>query len=211
MNEYNDNSEKCYLCKLTINFEFFKFKECNDCHRFLCTECIESSKNNHFLCVECNTEICCYKKICENCDIHPYHMITDNIAVGSCVSKYENFDIIVNLNYPENGAPEDDIEMKKSKGKLIINLGILDNERKEKVYLKFLNELIPVLYKYYNNKKILFHCFAGMSRSAGFAIGYLSYSQNINIEDAHKLVKDKRKFIEINNGLKKALTLFFNK
>jgi hypothetical protein len=50
-----------------------------------------------------------------------------------------------------------------------------------------------------------------MSRSAGFAVAYLSHLQNINIEDSHKLVKDKRKFIEINNGLKKALTLFFNK
>ena len=104
------------LCDLCKSSSFDKeYKECKDCRRFICIEC----KIKHYLCVECKENICCYKKICTNCDIHPYHMITDNIAVGSSASDYQNFDIIVNLNYPENNVSEDDIEISKSNGKLM--------------------------------------------------------------------------------------------
>jgi protein-tyrosine phosphatase len=71
-----------------------------------------------------------------------------------------------------------------------------------------MKEIIPVIYKLFKDKKILFHCFAGMSRSAMFAVAYLSYSLKIPMSEAHEIVKTKRKFIEINEGFVKALNNF---
>jgi protein-tyrosine phosphatase len=91
---------------------------------------------------------------------------------------------------------------------MIILVGITDTESKEKEAYILLKNIIPVLYENYNNNKILFHCFAGMSRSVMLAIAYLSYSMNITTEEAHQLVKEKRKFIEVNQGFLSALKRF---
>jgi len=200
--------EKCISCLAS-----FETKYCKDCHKYVCDICVKTNKTimfvlkKHYYCVECEDEICCFKKICGRCDRNPFHMITDRIAVGSCDSQY-NFDIIVNLNYPENNVKEDEIKIIKKQNQMIILVGITDTESKEKEVYILLKNIIPVLYENYNNSKILFHCFAGMSRSAMFAIGYLSYSMNITIEDAIELVKEKRKFIEVNKGFLKALKRF---
>ncbi|CCU56296.1 protein tyrosine phosphatase 2 [Mythimna separata entomopoxvirus 'L'] len=42
------------------------------------------------------------------------------------------------------------------------------------------------------NKKILIHCFAGVSRSASIVINYLITDNNISVEDAIKIVLKKR-------------------
>jgi len=178
-------------------------KYCRDCHRNLCISCIEGINfvvRKHILCLECNEKLCCYKKICYKCDTIPYHMITENIAVGSCSSKYDDFDIIINANYPENDAKENDMTIQKKDNKIIIHIGLLDRDDKDKIALDYMKKIIPVIFKLYKDKKILFHCFAGMSRSAMFAVAYLSYSLKINIDQAHDIVKNKRKFIEINKS-----------
>jgi protein-tyrosine phosphatase len=137
-------------------------------------------------------------------------MIDDKIAVGDSRSKYDNFDIIVNLNYPENNVKENDIRVRKTENKLMIEIGIMDcdNEDKELCIYKYISEIIPLLYKYYINKKILFHCYTGISRSATFAIAYLCYINNISIDNAFSIVKSKRKFIQPNKSFMKALLKF---
>jgi protein-tyrosine phosphatase len=135
-------------------------------------------------------------------------MITENIGVGSCESKYDNFDVIINSNFPENEAKENDITIQKKNNKVIIHVGLLDRPDKGELALNYLKKIIPVIYKLYKDKKILFHCFAGMSRSAMFAVAYLSYSLKITIDDAHDMVKNKRRFIEINNGFMESLKDF---
>ena len=186
-------------------------KYCKDCDRNLCNKCAEGMNfviRKHDICIECNDKICCYKKICYKCDIFPFHMITENIAVGSCSSKYNNFDIIINTNFPENEAKENDITIQRKDNKIIIHVGLLDSPHKDKIALDYMKQIIPVIYKLYKDKKILFHCFAGMSRSAMFAVAYLSYSLKINIDQAHDMVKNKRKFIEINKGFIESLKDF---
>jgi len=135
-------------------------------------------------------------------------MITDKVAVGSCASKYDEFDIIIDLNYPENNIKENQSSFQKKDGKLIIRLGLPDSVEKETEAYQFMCELIPVLSKYYREKKILFHCFAGMSRSAAFAIAYLSYCTGQSITYSYNQVKSKRKFIEPNKAFIKSLENF---
>jgi protein-tyrosine phosphatase len=137
-------------------------------------------------------------------------MITNNIGVGSCDSNYKDFDVIIDLNYPENNVKEGEIDFYKKDKKIIIKIGLIDREIKENESYKYIREIIPVIYKYYSDKNILFHCYAGMSRSAFFAVAYLSYSEKITIKEAYDLVKSKRKFIKINKGFMNALEKFEN-
>lgn len=189
-------------------------KLCYDCKKYMCNSCIDSEKSISFVlkkhnkCIECEEEICCYKLICHNCDKNPYHMISDNIGVGSCDSDYKDFDVIINLNYPENNVAENDTRVQKQNNKLIIYLGLLDNEYKGKEFKRYLSDIIPLLYKYYRDKRILFHCFSGVSRSAAFAIAYLFCTQNISFEEAFEITKSKRKFINPNKEFLSVLKEF---
>ena len=201
----------CIVCLSSNNNP----KDCIDCHQRICKDCVKDEKTlmfvvkKHTICVECKDEVCCYKKICAKCDINSYHMITDNVAVGSCSSNYDEFDVIINLNFPGTyNSNEGEVTYIKKDGKLCIAIGLLDCESKEEEAYKFMIDIIPVLYKYYRNKKILFHCFAGISRSSAFAIAYLAYSLNLSVETAHIIVLDKRKFIEPNKGFLNALKRF---
>jgi protein-tyrosine phosphatase len=197
-----------YLCVICGNNET---KYCKDCYRNLCIKCADGMNfivKKHHTCIECKDKICCYKKICYKCDIYPYHMITENIGVGSCASEYNNFDVILNANYPENIAKDSEITYQRINNKIIIHVGLLDTPNNDKLALDNIKEIIPVIYKLFKDKKILFHCFAGMSRSAMFAVAYLSYSLKITISEAHEMVKMKRKFIEINQGFMTALYNF---
>ena len=199
----------CIICRCIVDV-----KRCNDCCGYVCCSCIESQKSISFVikkhnkCMECIDEICCYKPICSKCDIHPYHMITSKIAVGSCASKYDDFDVIINLNYPENNVKENKTSYQKKDDKLIIRIGLSDSLENEKEAYQYMCEIIPVLNKYYSDKKILFHCFSGISRSAAFIIAYLSYSTGQCINYSYNLVKNNRKFIQPNKAFMKALENF---
>jgi hypothetical protein len=50
------------------------------------------------------------------------------------------------------------------------------------------------------NRKILIHCFEGISRAPALLISYLMWKNNFDKETALKLVKERRPFIEINLG-----------
>ena len=201
-------SFKCDMCGESDT------KYCKDCYKNLCIKCVDNERNvnfvirKHDICVECNDKICCYKKICYKCDIIPCHMITETIGVGSCSSKYEDFDVILNANFPENEVKENEISIQKIKDKIVIHAGLIDNIDREKIALEYMKKIIPVIYKLYKGKKILFHCFAGISRSAMFAVAYLSYSLKVSIEEAHNIVKNKRRFIDINKGFIRSLKDF---
>lgn len=212
MSDKCEKEESCTICGNNNSINY-----CNDCHKYMCNDCVLSLKKTPFVikehtkCIECSLEICCFKIICYKCDINPYHMITDRIAVGSCSSDYKDFDVIINLNYPENNTNENDISFYKKDGKLIICFGLIDNEKKEKEALYGISEIVPILYKYYRGRKILFHCFAGMSRSVAFAVSYLCYSEEMTANDAYSLIKSKRKFVKVNDGFMKAIDSFEKK
>jgi protein-tyrosine phosphatase len=50
------------------------------------------------------------------------------------------------------------------------------------------------------NRKILIHCFEGISRAPALLISYLMWKDNVDRETALKLVKERRPYVEINIG-----------
>ena len=143
-----------------------------------------------------NTTMC---ELCQinNCTQKHYNMITDLIAIGDQFTPYEPFDIIINLNFPYNKVKHNNIEESILNDRHIYKIGIYDN-----IYQDIDNVLlflIPKLLEQLNlNKKILFHCWAGASRSASFAISLLSKYNKITLLDSYKLAKLKRSCVNPN-------------
>lgn len=134
-----------------------------------------------------------------------YDWINENVAIGNHKSSYDEFDVIVNLNYPFNNVSHNEIKKEiiitNFREKLIINVGIYDDEKEDMSGL--LDKLIPYLvYLYETNKKIkiLFHCYAGISRSSTLAIAFLCKTKNMCLTDALMLAKKNRSIVNPNVG-----------
>lgn len=56
--------------------------------------------------------------------------------------------------------------------------------------------------------KVYIHCIGGISRSASFVLAYLMWKDKLSFDDANKLLKSKRKSININEGFEKQLKEF---
>jgi protein-tyrosine phosphatase len=139
-----------------------------------------------------------------------YNWIDKNVAIGNCESDYGPFDVIVNLNYPFNKVEHNNIKREiniiKYKEKIIFNIGINDNENER--MLDILKSVIPKLLRLYEqdkNIKILFHCYAGISRSTTLAVAFLCKAKGISLEDALMMCKNQRSIIKPNPGFLKAL------
>jgi len=135
-----------------------------------------------------------------------YTWITQRIAIGDYESSYNEFDVIVNINYPYNGVEKDIIHKKTQDNKIIFLVGLHDdaNEPMEEC-LKY---LIPKLFNDYYDKKILFHCYAGISRSTTCALALLYHHSKSSLLNCYCFVKAKRPRIEPNLGFVRALTNF---
>ncbi|CAD6234200.1 GSCOCG00007645001-RA-CDS [Cotesia congregata] len=59
-----------------------------------------------------------------------------------------------------------------------------------------------------NDKKVLVHCYFGVSRSATLVIAYIMKKHKLTYEDAYKLVKSKRRFVGPNPGFIAQLKLY---
>ena len=193
------NYSLCNDCNLKKNFFFV----CADCCVYICLDCL--NKYNHDRCIKCkNNATCNLIKICYDCQIGHYDMITDKIAVGDCDSSYNGFDIIVNLFGEYNGCYLDEIVFVEENNKIIYNVGLIDKSNYKDNALALIKFLIPELVNY-KNKKILFLCYAGVSRSATFAIAYLMKKHKLTKDKAFDLVKSKRSIINPNYGFMKIL------
>ena len=53
-------------------------------------------------------------------------MITDKVAIGSYQASYEPFDLIINLDYPENNVKFEEVEVINKENKKIIKCGYND-------------------------------------------------------------------------------------
>ncbi len=216
----NSNVFKCNLCP---GHRFY----CGDCRYYYCSHssCPIYSNNQikiHLYCVDCKKNFVCNQiETCNDC-YKNYNYITDNVAVGNAETKWDQFDIVVNLNYPYNGAKLNQYLIHFTiDNKLIINLGIQDSTEKNEFVSKSMGQVIRLLTNNTNklnelneeiqsivlnpNSKILFQCWAGISRSSTFAIKYLSKKHEISINQAYNLVKSKRKFIKPNEYFMKLL------
>jgi len=191
----------CNKCELKKDFLI-----CSECYMCICNDCVNNY--DHYYCKKCDDSITCnIDKICYDCQICHYNMITDLVAVGDCESSYKDFDIIVNLFGEDNGCNLNDINIKEFNGKKIYNVGLIDKPEYKNNALYLLISIIPKLY-HEKDKKILFHCYAGVSRSATFAIAYLMVVKKLSMNDAYDFVKSKRSIIQPNNGFIKTLIKF---
>lgn len=153
--------------------------------------------------------------------MNSFDMITENIAVGSNQSSYDSFDLIINLDYPNNGVKQDKIIYINENGKRIINCGysdftyyslekegwILKSDLTEEKLSKLYNIICKHLGNLYSKYKILFHCKEGISRSSTVAIYYISRINEKAQKDVYEHMKTKRPCINPNPHFRKILGL----
>lgn len=120
---------------------------------------------------------------------------------------YDNFDIIINLNYPENKVPKNCLHVEKGK---IYRLG-LDDSHIDDIYTYFdiLSALIITSLK--ENKKVLVHCHAGISRSVSIILAFFIKYANMSLNNGLKKIKEKRNIIQPNQSFLKQLYLYEQK
>ena len=87
---------------------------------------------------------------------------------------------------------------------MVYKIGIKDTPNEN--MLDILNILIPKLLDTYDEKKkILFHCYQGVSRSASIATLFISLIKNISLDESFSLIKNIRSNIAPNPGFIKAM------
>ena len=196
---------------------------CDWCHNHLCPslQCIPqymlrscsqiypSKKHDH--CTYCKLVITCNPSgVCKTCEVnHRYDMITEDIAIGSYQASYEPFDLIINLDYPQNHVKQNEVHYSIENNKHIIRCGYNDMEINGLTTKKIddLLNRIEEIKKEKKDPKILFHCYAGISRSSTVAIAYLSRLVNKTTKEVYNMVKEKRPRIEHNPFFKQLLGL----
>lgn len=140
----------------------------------------------------------------------PYHMITNMLAVGDYTSSYESFDVIFNFNYPQNGATFGNIhtmiEHHSRSEKIIYTIGLLDTTVYTTQLLYLFMQLGPYLAKS-KGKRILFHCYAGVSRSSTAAMMYLMMTTCLPMETIFNMVRSKRPMINPNPAFRHILSI----
>jgi len=144
----------------------------------------------------------------------PYHMITSMLAVGDYTSSYDSFDVIFNFNYPQNGATFGNIhtriEYNNHSEKIIYTIGLLDTTVYTIQLLYLFMQLGPYLVKS-KGKRILFHCYAGISRSSTAAMMYLMMTTHLPIDTIFTMARSKRPMINPNPAFRHILSICNNK
>lgn len=117
---------------------------------------------------------------------------------------YKNYDVIINLNYPENKVPKGCMIVDKGK---LYRLGIEDSHEEDLyTYFDILSALILTSLK--NNKKVLVHCHAGISRSVSVIMCFFVKYGKSSVENAYKKVNNKRSIAGPNQGFLKQLEFY---
>ena len=124
-----------------------------------------------------------------------YTFVSPTVAIGDIYSSYNDFDIIVNLS---NNAKAD-IGSILFESHQIVHIGLIDRPDQKECLKDLWNQLVPFLSSQ-KNKRILFHCNSGKSRSATFAVLFLSLLLSKNALEVLDDVKKKRPMIEPNKG-----------
>lgn len=110
-----------------------------------------------------------------------YTWITDNVAIGELNSKYDDFDIIINVAYinPSFNKGLEPRKYRYSKYNYEIHeFGLYDSDNDVEYIKEVIEYIVPELLKKSKNK-ILFHCQSGKSRSVSIALAYLCKFYNI--------------------------------
>lgn len=215
---------------------------CDSCDKNICMKCNDIPENDpeqnkrsfptqpHALCAECKSiPVCHINSICRLC-VRDYHFITDKVAIGSSLTPYDHFDIVINMDWPNNGIEigEMKYEYLSQSHTHLIKCGLADCnlDQYSPFATKVFEEINKIVYalkergeKYNNNNnkekgrkyvkypRILFHCYAGVSRSVTAAIYYLSKDTEMSTKAVYHMVKEKRKVARPNPCFMKILGL----
>ena len=128
--------------------------------------------------------------------------ITPYISIGNYTSSYDDFDVIVNLNFPYNDVTHHNIIEKDFNNKKLFMIGLLDAPDEEMLCL--LKIMMPKLLAL-GRKRILFHCYAGISRSSTAAIMYFMMTTYLPLEAIFRLLLSKRSIIDPNPAFRHIL------
>lgn len=134
-----------------------------------------------------------------------HHWISPDVAIGDHRAAYTDFTWIVNLNYPANGASYRRIHTSTYRGKNVMRIGLADDPS-EREFMTDVLALIAGLPR----AKILFHCYAGISRSATCALSYLVRHDGETTLTAFLRAKNARRPVLPNVGFMEALCGFHN-
>lgn len=143
-----------------------------------------------------------------------YHMITDMIAIGDYTTPYQPFDVIFNFNYPYNGALLGviDSELDYESGiikKTVHKIGLLDTTIYSDTLIEIFIKLIPYLIEA-KGKRILFHCYAGISRSTTAAILYLMLTTKLTLQEIYALIESKRFHVNPNPTFRRIIDICYS-
>lgn len=232
-NRYKSHYIKRSICVRKVRYDtksmYKKCKtqvvKCHWCYSILCPmkKCIPqymlrrpsyiTPSKKHEKCLGCDNITCCPTGICEYCEKgHTYDMITDTVSIGPDQDSYDPFDLVINLNYPYNGVKLGEVICEEKGHTYVIKCGYIDTEKKGGgLSTESLKDLLNMIDDYKKNKKqdpkILFHCYAGISRSATVAIAYIAKSQNKTTQEVYEFAKQKRSRINPNNTFRKIINL----
>lgn len=154
-------------------------------------------------------------------DTNPcFTWITPNMAIGNSESDYSPFDIIVNLNFQGellalgNTLRHHDIRTVTHETlKQITHVAIYDHPSEKEFMKGILHSIIPLVVQRVRqlpNIKILFHCYAGVSRSASLGIAYMALMESRPYDIAVHRVKEMRPEVNPNAGFVEAIKEFLS-
>ena len=224
---YN-NKEGTMYCVRKIKKDNGNYKTCNNklftcdsCHNHLCPslECIPiymmrvsssiSHSKPHDKCTDCERITCRFSGICRECEKHHrYDMVTERVAIGSYQAPYDPFDVVINLDYPYNNVQKNEVIQHLENKSYVIRCGYHDNDE---LTLEQVENVMNLILDFEKEKsspiKILFHCYAGVSRSVTFAIAYLSKRENKTIKEIYDMIKQIRPRVDPNLHFRKLIGL----
>jgi protein-tyrosine phosphatase len=138
-----------------------------------------------------------------------YHMLSPHIAVGDIDASYTNFDIIFDLSFCNETLNFKRHDIKENNG--VIRIAIDDHPAEETFMLEVLERYVPIiLQQAAQGKKILIHCFAGISRSSSLAIACIAQKEGLSFESALEIAQSIRRQIRPNPGFCKAIKTYLD-
>lgn len=132
-------------------------------------------------------------------NVDSFNWVTEKIAIGDFSSSYKPFRFIININFPHNHCTRHCVYQRyfefEDTWYMVISVGMYDHECEEKYLPEFIKRIFKKLQnakRYDPEGKILFHCYAGISRSTAFAMAYLVENESCTVEEALDKIKTVR-------------------
>lgn len=158
--------------------------DCEYCRIRMCArpECVPQYEKHqsclsmrHRTCAACGRVTCRPFGMCSPCDKrHAYDMITADVAIGSFEALSEPFDLLVDLDYPNNEAVRGEVTHTVMNKKHVIMCGVRDDLTPNHI------ETILTYVAGIRFTKALFLGFDGVSCSATVAIAYLARREGVS-------------------------------